>query len=78
MGKPTVELWPAHGWTCESCGRDNFCRGEIAEFNEEERRDFWEQHGEFPETGFWMTAPSEVKCANCGAEFATVDSRSEE
>lgn len=23
---PTVECWPANGWTCDACGRDNLAR----------------------------------------------------
>jgi len=68
-----VELHPAHVWTCEECGRDNFCRGVVAEFDSEDRAEFVETFGEKPLPGFWMTAPTEVTCGHCGVEFVTKD-----
>lgn len=70
---PTVELHPAHVWTCEKCGRDNFCRGIVAELNREESDEMIESDidPESAVTGKWMIAPETVTCGHCGAEFKT-------
>lgn len=66
-----IDLWPAHGWTCDECGRDNFCRGVVMECGEEEIKELQERFGrDVPTHGFWMTAPDEVKCSHCGVEFS--------
>jgi predicted nucleic acid-binding Zn ribbon protein len=65
----TIELRPAHTWDCDDCGRENFCRGVVAEPSEDERREMEETTGEAFVMGHWMTAPDEVTCAHCGATF---------
>lgn len=75
-----VELHPAHIWTCEDCGRDNFERCVEAEMPDDERAEMFrkfhhmQEYEELPEgwEGFGMvTAPEEVTCQHCGAEFET-------
>jgi len=64
-----VELQPAHRWVCPECGAQNYCDGWIAELNEDERREMFEDHGIEATTGDWLTVPEEVSCADCGMEF---------
>jgi hypothetical protein len=67
-----VEIHPAHVWTCEDCGRDNFCRGAVLEFSPEDHKEF-EANGLPHETGEWITAPEDVTCDFCGSEFKTLE-----
>lgn len=69
--KAKVELWPAHGWTCDECGRDNFCRGVTMEISEEDRVMFLAEFGDDTPDGQWMLAPEHVECVHCGAAFDT-------
>lgn len=72
-GLTKIELRPAYLWTCEECGRDNFCRGIVAELSEEEIALLREEHGiEDHETGDWMRGPDRVTCLWCGATFETL------
>lgn len=65
-----VELRPAYAWTCNECGRDNFCNGIIAEFSPEDLEELRQEHGiESHETGDWMSMPETVTCQHCQAEF---------
>jgi len=65
-----IELHMAYVWDCDSCGRENFCRGAVLEFSEEDRAELREEHGvEEWESGEWMSAPEEVTCQHCGKEF---------
>lgn len=64
-----VELHPAHVWDCDECGRENFCRGIVAEMNEEEIQEMRDLGMGEEVVGKWMTAPETVKCAYCGIEF---------
>lgn len=73
MNKAKIELHPAHVWDCDECGRENFCRGIVVEPSEEERAEMEEAMGEPFVMGDWLTAPNEVTCAHCGAEFDTED-----
>ena len=66
----TVELRPAHTWDCDECGRENFCRGIVAELTPEEKAEIADAGGSI-ETGHWLTAPEAVECAHCGAAFRT-------
>lgn len=67
-----VELHPAFVWDCDNCGRENFVRSIVGEFDEETMREMREEHGitEY-ECGEWHTAPRSVKCRYCGSAFAT-------
>lgn len=65
-----VEIHPAHVWTCDDCGRDNFCRGVVFEPDAEEMAEMKEHFGDYV-GGDWMTAPEEVTCCHCGATFET-------
>lgn len=74
-----VELQPAHVWTCEECGRDNFCRGVVVEFTAEDALEMAElEPGIDPEqwrSGFWISTPDEVTCVHCGEVFVAKDSQ---
>lgn len=78
-----VEIHPAHVWTCEDCGQDNFERGITADFlTPEEYREICAEMGVFdpaiddePPEGALMMAPSDVTCRHCGERFKTVDVR---
>ena len=78
-----VEIHPAHVWTCDECGRDNFERGVQADFlTPQEYRDICEEMGVFdpaiqdePPVGMLMTAPQEVTCRYCGETFRTAEIR---
>lgn len=77
--KSKVELYPAHGWDCDACGAQNFCRGVVFEPSEEERRELEELGmvgGQID--GHWTTIPGEVTCSECGASFETVHFEEEE
>jgi hypothetical protein len=68
-----VVLRPAYSWDCEECGRENFCRGVVPEFSEEDRQELRDEHGVQPwEDGAFVMMPTEVTCPHCGAVFATM------
>ena len=68
----TAELRPAYAWTCDQCGRDNFCNGIVAELSEEESAELRDEHGiDMTETGDWMRMPETVECRYCGDVFST-------
>lgn len=73
----SVEVHHAYLWICDDCGRDNFCRNEVAPaavqdaLNERAR----EQFGVDPEDlagGSWTAPPDVVTCAHCGGVFTTL------
>jgi len=65
-----VELHPAFFWDCPECGVENFCRGIVPEFSEEERAELREEHGVNPwEQGSFVMQPEVVTCAECKAAF---------
>ena len=76
---PTVQLHPAHEWTCPTCGTVNFEHGAAVEFTPEDARRMHEQYPEVPveewlQRGDWLTAPEEVECRQCHGVFdATED-----
>jgi uncharacterized Zn finger protein len=67
-----VELHPAFVYDCDECGRENFVRSIVGEFDEETLDEMREDHGitEY-EAGDWHSAPRTVKCQFCGSVFAT-------
>jgi len=71
-----VELLPAWMWTCDECGRDNFERITVVDVSPEDATEFCRSQGidesEF-EPGELASAPMEVTCTHCGAEFETDD-----
>lgn len=78
--KPTVELHAAHVWTCDECGRDNFCRAVTFEPTEDQlpglleaagidRQDYDEWTADPDNGGIFTSIPDEVACEYCGAEF---------
>jgi len=68
-----VELHPAFVWDCDSCGRENFARGIVAELSAEEREEVCDEHGI---DGEMIRQPTKVVCKSCGAKFET-DERDE-
>jgi DNA-directed RNA polymerase subunit RPC12/RpoP len=67
-----VELRPAYTWDCDDCGRENFARGIVPEFSEEEERELRDEHGVQPwEAGKFLMMPPEVQCSHCGSRFAS-------
>lgn len=72
----TVELRTAYVWTCEECGRDNFARSVVFEFDDETRAELEEKYGdeEFDE-GEWVRIPDEVECVFCLEKYKTLDYR---
>lgn len=80
MTKPIVELHPAHVWTCDECGRDNFVRAIVYEPLEDEldgllesagidRVDYDEWTANPANGGVFTTMPGSVACDHCKAEF---------
>jgi hypothetical protein len=80
----TTEIHQAYFWTCDDCGQDNFERAVRVDPESVEGRDIGEfakqaisEAGDAAEAlgividGDWLMAPSQVKCAHCGAEFQT-------
>jgi len=76
MGRPihlTVELFPAHVWTCPCCGRRNYADCCPVEMTPDERAEMLAD-GFDPDSGEWVTAPPTVECP-CGQVFETADCR---
>jgi hypothetical protein len=75
-----VQLIPAYGWKCVSCGEDNFIIAFPAEITEEEKRDMLSEIrgvelDEFDSLdeirdGEWTKVPEDVTCKNCQRNFA--------
>jgi hypothetical protein len=65
-----VELRPAYVFDCDECGRENFVRGIVPEFSEEELAEIRLEQGIEPwEMGDFVTMPEVVKCQHCNAVF---------
>jgi hypothetical protein len=72
-----IELHPAFVWDCDDCGRENFERSIVGDFDEETLQQMRDEHGIQPwEAGDLHTAPTVVTCRHCGSVFGT--DRSEE
>ena len=68
-----VTLRPAYAWDCPDCGRENFERGVVPEFSEEDLEELRGECGVQPwEEGAFVTMPEEVECRHCGLSFATL------
>ena len=68
-----VEMWPAYGWTCDDCGRDNFERGVTPHLEPEEEQFLRDEMGyDDEQEGLFTCAPDEVTCPHCGAVFETL------
>lgn len=70
-----VAMRPAYEWTCDACGRDNFCRTIEVEASEDELRehmglDDWQS---LPDGfgGSWYGYPETVTCDYCESSFET-------
>jgi len=72
MTKPKVEIRPAHVWTCDNCGQENFERCVVVELSPEEKAEL-EENELGAQTGDWMTIPESVTCKSCNSEFETQD-----
>lgn len=75
-----VELRPAFEWTCETCGRNQYESGIVAEMSPEDRIRLAASMGIGPEdiadcseqlSGEFMLMPEQVICEACGSEFTT-------
>jgi hypothetical protein len=67
-----VVLRPAYSWDCPDCDRENFCRGIVPEFSEEELAEMRAEQGVQPwEEGDFLMMPDSVECEHCHAVFET-------
>lgn len=73
MGRPQVEVRLAYAWDCPDCSHENFVRAVIYEFSPAEQEEMAEDLGKKPQTGHWMSKPTEVECANCGLQCRAID-----
>lgn len=74
----SIELHLAFVWDCDDCGRENFVRSIVGEFDEDAMKEMREEHGITAyECGEWHTAPTSVTCQHCGSTFATLFGDSE-
>ena len=74
---PETEIRPAHVWTCENCGKDNFEYTIVAEVSDEEREEMGDLYGE--DMGIeWLTFPLYVKCKYCKSEYKSKDMHEDE
>lgn len=74
-----VELHLAFMWTCDDCGRDNFCRSVSIPLSDMSPGDIEQacefigcEPGDLPD-GNLQTRPTRVKCPHCAAEFDTTE-----
>ncbi|MCA9121934.1 MAG: hypothetical protein H6822_26650 [Planctomycetaceae bacterium] len=68
-----VELRPAFSWDCPECGVENFCRGIVPEFSEEDAAELRDEHGiNAWESGDFVMQPETVACAKCAVEFRSL------
>lgn len=66
-----VELRPAYSWDCPDCGRENFVRGLVPEFSDEDLQDLRDNHGLQPwDTGDFVMMPQSVQCKHCRSVFS--------
>lgn len=67
-----AELLPAHVWTCNECGTDQFERCIVPELTDEDRADLMQQLGiEVWQEGTFLTHPTTVTCRNCQTVYET-------
>lgn len=68
-------LRPAGEWTCDECGRNNFCSFIVPDYlSDEEKREISREMGfDEWEEGELLMAPETVTCTFCKAEFETVE-----
>jgi hypothetical protein len=68
-----VVLNPAYCWDCPDCGKENFCRGIVAEMSPESMESLRAEYGVEPwEEGEFMMMPECVECRHCGVQFPTM------
>lgn len=69
----TSVLRPAYAWDCDECGHENFARGIVPDFSDEDFAEMLNEHGIQPwEAGAFVQMPETVKCAFCGTEFTAI------
>jgi DNA-directed RNA polymerase subunit M/transcription elongation factor TFIIS len=57
-------------WTCDNCGRDNFCRSIVADANQiDEALRHNDMTEDEIEDGQFQMQPTTVKCQHCGTEY---------
>lgn len=65
-----IELHPAWRFDCDECGRENFVRVIVGQFDEQTLEELRTEHGIQPwEAGDWLSMPSSVTCEHCGQHF---------
>ena len=70
----SVDLRPAFAWTCDNCGKDNYCEGIIPDVKEitpdiPELEELNKLEGA---RSAWIMIPNKVMCNNCKAMFITI------
>jgi len=72
----TVELHQAWEWTCDDCGRLNYCSAVTSELSPEDRQSLLDQIGMTENesvreyiTGEFVLCPEVVTCTHCKAVF---------
>lgn len=69
-----IELRTAFTFDCEECGRENFVRGIVHEFSEEEYEDLKERFNiDKDMLGDWISCPEIVECQYCNAKFLSLN-----
>ncbi len=69
-----VELRPAGEWTCDDCGRNNFCSYIRPDhLSDEDKREIAESMGVEWSDGEFLMAPEVVQCSFCESEFRVED-----
>lgn len=65
-----VELHPCYSWDCDECGRQNYARPVVGDFDAATFDELRTEHGIEPwETGLWLVVPDEVQCRHCNSKF---------
>ena len=71
-----IELRTAFAFDCDNCGKENFVRGIVHEFSQEEIDDLKDKFGIDRQTiGDWMTIPEVVECQYCKTQFLSLNYR---
>jgi predicted nucleic acid-binding Zn ribbon protein len=74
--KHKAELHPAFVWDCDDCGRENFVRAIVGEFDDDIMQQMRDEHGITDyEMGDWHSMPISVECSHCGTIFEVDDAQ---
>jgi hypothetical protein len=71
--RDVAELRQAYAFDCDDCGTENFVRAVVVEMADDVRERMQEDLGVDGVTGDWVTIPSSVTCACCGARYRAVE-----